>query len=96
MTQAQLLTQDQVEKIAKALSDERRLHILRNIRERGDLVCNEIQEVCTLSQPTISHHVKILSECGLLKTEKEGRFLRLSVNQEILDAFTQQLHNWFH
>jgi len=90
------LNQDQVEKIAKALADERRLHILRSIRERQNLVCNEIQEVCPLSQPTISHHVKILTEAGLVKAEKEGRFLRLSVNQEVLDAFTGQLQNWFH
>lgn len=90
------LSQAQIEKIAKALADERRLHILRSIRERQNLVCNEIQEVCTLSQPTISHHVKILTDAGLVKAEKEGRFLRLSVNQEVLDAFTKQLQTWFH
>lgn len=89
------LSQTQVEKIAKALADEHRLQILREIHRREQLVCGDLQSTCELSQPTISHHVKILAEAGLISSEKNGRCLRLSVNNDVLTAFTQQLQSWF-
>lgn len=90
-----ILSQAQVEKIAKALADEHRLQILREIHRREQLVCGDLQTTCELSQPTISHHVKILAEAGLITSEKNGRCLRLTVNNDVMKAFTAQLQNWF-
>lgn len=88
------LTHQQVERIAKALSDPHRLKILEALKAKGSLVCGDLQGFLELSQPTVSHHVKILSESGVIQTRKEGRCLRLSLNQEALVEFCSKLTRW--
>jgi ArsR family transcriptional regulator len=88
------LTDAQLAKIAKALGDEHRLQILVTLGQRPSMVCNEIQALCELAQPTISHHVKILADSDLIITEKSGRHLHLSLNREVLQTFTAQIQSW--
>ena len=88
------LTRQQVERIAKALSDPHRLKILEALKAEGSLVCGDLQGFLELSQPTVSHHVKILSESGVIQTKKEGRCLRLSLNQDELLEFCDNITGW--
>ena len=87
-----------VEKISKALGDRHRLHILQHITKKGGCAqCAEIQDVIDLAQPSISHHVKILTEAGLIDAEKEGRYFKYSLNVAFLDdylKFLQKLKNY--
>lgn len=87
-----------VEKISKALGDRHRLHILQHITKKGGCAqCAEIQDVIDLAQPSISHHVKILTEAGLIDAEKEGRYFKYSLNVAVLDdylKFLQKLKNY--
>ncbi|HUX60580.1 MAG TPA: helix-turn-helix domain-containing protein [Ignavibacteriaceae bacterium] len=80
--------EDNIVKIAKALSDKTRLKILSEIVSRKNITCGEAEKIAGLSQPTVSHHLKILSEAGLLNTVKDGRFLVITVNKNTLDEFS--------
>jgi ArsR family transcriptional regulator len=86
-----------VEKISKALGDKNRLNILQHITKKGGCAqCSEIHEIIDLAQPSISHHVKILTEAGLIDAEKEGRHFKYTLNAEVLDyylRFLQKLKN---
>jgi len=86
-----------IEKISKALGDKHRLSILQHITRRGGCAqCAEFQEILNLAQPSVSHHVKILSEAGLIEPEKTGRHFKYTLNVNVLDhylKFLQKLKN---
>lgn len=82
---------EQFVKIAKALSEETRLGMLRAIASAEELTCSCLCERFPLSQPTISHHLKILQSAGLITVEKQGLFHRLRVNEEALKGFSLQV-----
>ncbi len=78
-------------KIAKALADATRHRMLVEIRAAGELNCSQVCERFPLSQPTISHHIKILSEAGVIKVRKDGQFHVISVDEETLGAFAADI-----
>jgi len=80
--------EDNIVKIAKALSDKTRIRILKEIAIKGSISCGDAEKVAGLSQPTVSHHLKILAEAGLLNTEKDGRHVIVSVNKKALEVFS--------
>lgn len=86
-----------VEKISKALGDKHRLNILQHITKRGGTAaCSEIHDIIDLAQPSVSHHVKILTEAGLINAEKEGRHFTYTLNVRVLEdylKFLQKLKN---
>jgi len=85
------MKEEDIVKIAKALSNKTRVRILREILRMKSITCHEAEKVDHLSQPTISHHLKVLFEAGLLHAEKDGRFGIVSVNKEALKAFGELL-----
>ena len=85
------MKEESIEKIAKALGDATRIKILSEISKKGSLTCSEAEKVADLSQPTVSHHINILIEAGLLDAEKEGRFSRLTVNRKKMEYFALYL-----
>ena len=57
----------------QALADPVRLSIVRQIASCDDAVCAcDFVECCTVSQPTISHHLKVLREAGVVTSERQG------------------------
>ena len=82
-----------VERIAKALSDRNRLLILQKIAKQKCLGCTQVQEIVSLAQPSVSHHVKVLVDAGLVDSHKDGRNLNLYLNneklQELIDFLSQ-------
>ncbi len=64
----------QVIRIAKALSDQTRLRMLREIGAAGEISCGELARRFPISQPTVSHHLKVLEEAGLVSVRREGQF----------------------
>ena len=78
-------------KIAKALSDATRYRILRTIISRGEMNCGEVENHFTLSQPTISHHLKALSDCNLILVRKEGQRSVFSPNHKIIMEYIKLL-----
>lgn len=76
--------------ICKALSDSNRLQIVQMLSDGEKCAC-KLLERFSITQPTLSHHMKILCECGLVETRKEGKWSHYSLNCETLAAFRQFL-----
>jgi ArsR family transcriptional regulator len=88
------LTWKQIEKISKALGDANRLRILQHISKKGGCgQCAEINDVIELTQPSISHHIKILTEAGIIEPEKEGRNHKYNLNEKLLAEYTEMINN---
>ncbi len=64
----------------KALCEENRINIIRLLLEREHCVCELIDKL-NLSQSTVSHHVKILKQAGLLNERRRGTWNYYSLNQ---------------
>ena len=58
-------------KVMKALSDQNRVKIIKMLQQRGNLCVCEMRAMLKLAQPTVSKHLKILEEAGLIISEKE-------------------------
>ena len=58
-------------KLIKALADSSRLKII-DILSCGEMCACDIQEYFDFTQPTLSHHMKVLIDCGLVEARKEG------------------------
>jgi ArsR family transcriptional regulator len=83
------LSLKQIEKISKALGDANRLRILQHISKEGGCGhCADIQDIIDLTQPSISHHIKILIESGLIEPEKEGRNHKYTLNKKLVNEYT--------
>ncbi len=70
----------------KALSDTNRLMIV-DMLSCGELCACKILEKFNITQPTLSHHMKILCDCGLVKGRKEGKWTYYSLNEEVVEDF---------
>lgn len=73
------LNYDDNAKIIKALSDANRLKII-DILSCGEKCACDILEYFGFTQPTLSHHMKVLAECGIVSTRKEGQWNYYSLN----------------
>ncbi|MCC7431081.1 winged helix-turn-helix transcriptional regulator [bacterium] len=65
---------DELTKIFKALSDKNRLRILKMLQEKSLCVC-EITEILGLSTATVSVHLSLLKNAGLVTDSKDGRWV---------------------
>ena len=80
---------DKIE-LLKALADKNRLLILEML-SCGELCACDIMDGLELTQPTISHHLKVLMESGLIDFRKEGQWSCFFVNKEVLDKYVSSL-----
>ena len=69
------MDRSQVEKISKALADETRLMIFETVAAKGQMNCGEIVSMQGVTPATVSHHLKILNEAGLIDCQREGQFV---------------------
>jgi ArsR family transcriptional regulator len=77
--------------ILKALAEPQRFQMIQEITAAGELTCRELGERIRLAQPTISHHLKILHEAGLLAVRRESRHMFISVNQGLIQRILTSL-----
>jgi ArsR family transcriptional regulator len=66
----------------KALADETRQGILKLLQERGELCVGDIVDIFATSQPTISHHLRLLRGAGLVTARKQGKLVYYALNQD--------------
>lgn len=71
-------------KIFKALSDENRVRILSIIAGEEDICACTILEELGITQPTLSHHMKVLCTCKLVACRKEGKWMHYSLDRKAL------------
>jgi ArsR family transcriptional regulator, arsenate/arsenite/antimonite-responsive transcriptional repressor len=78
-------------RVLKALAEPRRLRMIQELAAAGELTCSQIGARFPLSQPTISHHLKVLSDAGLLVVRREAQHVFVSVNHGLLDRVLKPL-----
>lgn len=77
-----------IEKAANAIADKNRLAIVLEVARKNQCVCCDLSDLTGLSQPTISHHVKILVDAGVLVYDKTGRTVQLTINKEMMKGLS--------
>ena len=85
------MRRSEVEKISKALGDETRLRIYEAISATDHMNCGEIVSMRGVTPATVSHHLKILSEAGLIACRREGQFVHSHTVPETIAAYTRAL-----
>lgn len=73
------MTREEVSVICKAMSDPNRLRIIEMLT-RGEKCGCELLDELHVTQPTLSHHMKVLGDCGLTASRKEGKWSYYSIN----------------
>jgi len=66
------ISDDEIAHIGKALGDPNRLAIYTQIAQSVELFCGEMHAKHTISAPTLSHHLKVLTDLGLITSRKDG------------------------
>jgi ArsR family transcriptional regulator len=81
----------QIEKVAKALADKTRLKLYEEITVHDMVSCRALVESRGVTPATVSHHLKILSEAGLIECRREGQFVLNHANSEVLEEFAKSV-----
>jgi len=83
-----------IERISKALGDPHRLQILEDVKKHGWRQCADICGIINLAQPSVSHHIKQLTDAGLLISEKEGRNIKYTIDKEVFDNYLKFINSF--
>jgi ArsR family transcriptional regulator len=81
----------QIEKISRAFADETRLRIFEAISATKHMNCGEIVSMHGVTPATVSHHLKILNEAGLIECRREGQFVYSEAIPETVEEYTRAL-----
>lgn len=82
---------EEAARLFRALADETRLAILKQLRERGEVCVCDFVACCELAQPTVSHHLKVLRRAGLVHAEKRGLWVYYTLNASVVDGLHRLL-----
>ena len=74
----------------KALNDPTRREILEMLKD-GEMTAGDIADRFSMTKPSISHHLDLLKQAGLVEAEKDGQFIYYSLNVSVVDEIVK----WF-
>ena len=83
---------NQVSLICKALSDPNRLRIVQLLTDGEQCGC-ELLDQMQITQPTLSHHMKMLEDSGLVSSVRKGKWSHYSLNVDKWSAFRDYIEN---
>ncbi len=90
------MDRSQIQRISKALADETRLRIIEAISAREEMNCGEIVSMRGVTPATVSHHLKVLQEAGLIETRRDGLFVYSRTVPSVMEAYTHALARIVH
>lgn len=81
----------ELERLFQALADRRRLKVLNMLAQAGgEAICVcDFQDALALKQPTVSYHLKLLVDAGVIEREQRGRFAFYSLRPGVLDRIAE-------
>ncbi len=85
-------------RVMKALSDPNRVKVVKMLQQKEMCVC-EIQMALGVAQPTVSKHMKVLEDAGLVRSKKEGLWVNYSLsggNSAYASTLLGNLKHWLH
>jgi ArsR family transcriptional regulator len=85
------VNRQQIEKISKALADETRLRIFEAISSQPKMTCGDIVSLQGVTPATVSHHLKILHDAGLIECRKRGQFVHSHPVPEAIAKYAEAL-----
>jgi len=80
------MNEEQAAGICQALSDPNRMKIIMTLTGGSRCACQLLEDFA-ISQPTLSHHMRILCDCGLVTVRKDGRWCHYTLDCDTLTAF---------
>jgi DNA-binding transcriptional ArsR family regulator len=80
-----------IEKISKALADQTRLKIFEAISAREEMNCGEIVALRGVTPATVSHHLRILADAGLIQCRRHGQFVHNCAIPETIAKYSKAL-----
>jgi len=81
----------QIERISKALGDQTRLMIFEAIASCDQMNCGEIVSLHGVTPATVSHHLKMLAEAGLIESRREGQFVYNKALPQTMEEYVRSL-----
>jgi len=72
-------------RLLAALADPARLEILRELAGSSEVCACDLTDCCSLSQPTVSHHLKVLREAGAVVSERRGTNIYYRVSPALIE-----------
>ena len=80
-------------RIFKALADENRLQILM-LLQKGELCACHLLEELNITQPTLSHHMKLLCDSGIVNYRKDGKWMHYSISPDAKGKLTALIEEY--
>jgi len=78
-------------KILQALAEPTRLAIVQQLASDGEVCACDFTDCCGVSQPTVSHHLKVLREAGIVGSERRGLWAYYYVNPKAVEELSAWL-----
>ena len=79
-------------RVLKAVADKNRIRIIKMLEKKKMCVC-ELSAVLEITQPSVSKHLSILNNAGILKDERNGQWIDYSLNDEIINQYAPAIKN---
>jgi ArsR family transcriptional regulator len=75
--------------LLQAVADPTRLAIIRQLSADGAVCACDLTDCCGVSQPTVSHHLKVLREAGWIKGERRGTWIWYAIQPDAAARFSE-------
>jgi ArsR family transcriptional regulator len=86
-----MLTPQHVMKISKALADPTRFRFLLAIANAHERCCGELARDFPITQATVSQHLKVLTDAGLIEPRRAGQFNYYRMRRDVFNAYQRTL-----
>ena len=87
---------NEIAAIAKVFAHPARVAILQYISRQDACICNDLVDEIGLAQPTISQHLKVINDAGLLKGSYEGKSICYCLDIDKFQEFQSQFNTYFN